>query len=127
MFKKEDIKPGYLARLVCIKDNPVHNKGAAFYATAFTCRGLFGDDGTVLVARFENYLSFPLSRFNRDMWADFYRIDEVWGPTLPHLSFNNSVLTRNLLWRRETAKRMTLEEVEAALGHPVELVTGANK
>lgn len=127
MFKKDDIKPGYLVEIVCTKDNPLHDEGDTFYATAFNCRGPFGVDTIALVARFSNCWSVPLLRFSDALEHEYYRIDRVFGTTLPHLSFANSQAGRVLLWKRETAKRMTLEEVEKALGHPVELVTSANK
>ena len=38
-------------------------------------------------------------------------------------SFYKVNATKNLLWEREKAKKMTLEEIEKALGYPVKVVT----
>lgn len=130
MFKKDDIKPGYLARFTCTKDNPVYDVGETFYATAFTCRDSFNQEKVVLVAKSGDKsasIGIRASELPDTLETGHFRLDAVFGPTLPHMAYRNDTSGRVLLWKRETAKRMTLEEVEKALGHPVELVTDANK
>lgn len=50
------------------------------------------------------------------------QIDEVWGPAYLGYSMSYDTTTRARLWIRNETRRMTLAEVEKALGYPVLIV-----
>jgi hypothetical protein len=65
----------------------------------------------------------PLTAFDSNLvHAGTYRVDEVWGPASPMRLMDNTTEGRERLWERDDTKRMTLEEIEKALGHKVKVV-----
>ena len=58
--------------------------------------------------------------------AEATDIVKVWGRVnsvaASHLANTVDTIRRNLLWERDEAKRMTMKEIEKALGYPVVLV-----
>jgi hypothetical protein len=127
MFKREDIKAGYLLRCTQLKE------GRTFNMTVIPCRR-----NMPLPIFFKNFIQtedgdlaacnpgkdwVPLSGFGSDLiHANTYRIDEVWGHTAPMRLMDNTTEGRERLWQRDDMKRMTLAEIEEALGYKVKIV-----
>lgn len=127
MFKREDIKAGYLLRCTQLKE------GRVFNMTVIPCRRsappLFWfdnqpktEDGDLAACNpGKDWL--PLSGFDSNLThAGTYRIDEIWGATSPMHLMDNNTIGRERLWLRDDTKRMTLEEIVKALGHKVKIV-----
>lgn len=127
MFKREDIKAGYLLRCTQLKE------GRVFNMTVIPCRRtaplLFWfekfqetkDDDLAACNPGKDWV--PLSCFDSQLiHANTYRIDEIWGPAAPMRLMDNNTIGRERLWLRDDTKRMTLEEIEKALGHKVKVV-----
>lgn len=127
MFKREDIKAGYLLRCTQLKE------GRVFNMTVIPCKRSappmfwFGDqtqtkDGDLACCN-PGKDWVPLSCFDSQLiHANTYRIDEVWGCTSPLRLLDNSTEGRERLWLRDDTKRMTMEEIEKALGYKVKVV-----
>lgn len=127
MFKREDIKAGYLLRCTQLKE------GRVFNMTVIPCKCTEPSPfwfGTVSATKEGDLAAcnpgkdwVPLSGFDsRLIHANAYRIDEIWGPASPMRLMDNDTVGRNRLWLRDDTKRMTLEEIEKALGHKVKIV-----
>lgn len=126
MFKREDIKAGYLLRCTQLKE------GRVFNMTVIPCRRTAPPllwfeapetkDGDLACCN-PGKDWVPLSGFGSDLiHANTYRIDEIWGPAAPMRLMDNNTIGRERLWLRDDTKRMTLEEIEKALGHKVKVV-----
>jgi hypothetical protein len=127
MFKREDIKAGYLLRCTQLKE------GRVFNMTVIPCKRsappLFWFDNTIqtkdgdLACCNPGKDWVPLTGFDSHLiHANTYRIDEIWGPAAPMRLMDNTTEGRERLWLRDDTKRMTLEEIEKALGHKVKVV-----
>ena len=127
MFKREDIKAGYLLRCTHLKE------GRQFNMTVIPCRRsappLFWADNHPetkdgdLAACNPGKDWLPLSAFDSNLvHAETFRIDEVWGPAAPMRLMDNNTIGRERLWLRDDTRRMTLEEIEKALGYKVKIV-----
>ena len=127
IFKKDDIKAGYLLK--------VRKKGTdeTFNMTVVP------SSSNVFVGRTEGELAcccpgahwWPLSVFDADLVTANYRVVAIYGRTSPVYLLGNSTQDRRLLWERETVedtepepKKMTVAEIAKILGHPVEIVEG---
>lgn len=127
MFNLSDIKAGYLLRCVHLREDRTFNM------TVIPCRrSMFAPmvlfdviqtkDGDLAGCN-PGKDWVPVSGFDSDLiHANTYRIDEVWGPAAPMRLMDNSTEGRELLWKRDDMKRMTLEEIEKALGYKVKVV-----
>lgn len=125
MFKREDIKAGYLLHCTHLKE------GRQFNMTVIPCRrslpllapeALQTKDGDLACCN-KGMDWLPLTAFDSNLvHANTYRIDEVWGPAAPMRLMDNNTIGRERLWLRDDTKRMTLEEIEKALGHKVKIV-----
>lgn len=127
MFNLSDIKAGYLLRCTQLKE------GRVFNMTVIPCQrslpipfAIFDiirtKDGD-LAACNPGKDWVPLSGFGSDLiHANTYRIDEVWGCAAPMRLMDNTTEGRERLWQRDDTKRMTLEEIEKALGYKVKVV-----
>lgn len=127
MFNLSDIKAGYLLRCTQLKE------GRVFNMTVLPCRGslpvpygffdvITTKDGDLAGCN-PGKDWVPLSGFGSDLiHANTYRIDEVWGPVAPMRLMDNTTEGRERLWQRDDTKRMTLPEIEKALGYKVKVV-----
>lgn len=145
MFKLSDIKPGYLLRL--------HDSAEDFdfFATVLPCCGYkFGTFvGMLLAASIGLPESGDLALCGDDYYTTLgciddelvdtmkrsLRIDAVYGYTVPAQLLANIPDNRELLWEREveeeepekdTVKRMSIDEISAALGYAVEITPPRN-
>ena len=125
MFKREDIKAGYLLCCTNLKT------GLKFNMTVIPCQGIAPLFDPLNLATKDGALACcnkgrdwaPLAGFDSNLvHAKTYRIDEVWGYASPMRLMDNNTEGRERLWQRDDTKRMTLEEIEKALGHPVKIV-----
>ena len=127
MFKREDIKAGYLLRCTHLKE------GRKFNMTVIPCRrsmpavmAFFDTIGTKegdLACCNKGTDWLPLSSFDHNLThAGTYRVDEVWGYAAPMRLMDNTTEGRERLWQRDETKRMTMEEIEKALGYKVKVV-----
>jgi hypothetical protein len=127
MFNLSDIKAGYLLRCTQLKE------GRTFNLTVIPCRrnmplpmfikGFIQTEDGDLAACNPGKDWVPLSGFGSDLiHANTYRIDEVWGHTAPMRLMDNTTEGRERLWQRDDMKRMTLAEIEKALGYKVKVV-----
>ena len=119
-FKKEDIKAGYVIRL---------RNG--------DCRTIFpvGKEGTLIAMDSTGVWSY-LSQWNSDFKytgridefdSECYDIISVYGYVHGTHNYHQMFRTvqidnRPLLWKRTEAKKMTVAEINAALGYEVEIV-----
>lgn len=120
MFKIEDIKAGYL--LVCTN----LREGRSYNMTVIPCHGTVGllnyEEGQLACCA-KGHDWAPLCTFAPDLTCHgVIRIDAVYGRTSPQYLMDASTVGRELLWKRDDTKRMTLEEIEKALGHKVKIV-----
>jgi hypothetical protein len=127
MFKREDIKAGYLLRCTQLKEGRVFNmtvipcKRSAPPMFWFDDRTQTKDGDLACCNPGKDWV--PLSCFDSHLiHANTYRIDEVWGCTSPLRLLDNSTEGRERLWLRDDTKRMTMEEIEKALGYKVKVV-----
>lgn len=111
-FNKADLKVGYVVKT---------RSGALYMVMPVTY-------GMSLVNK-TGRADMPLDVYNEVMLHDAvlkntaYDITEVYGyPVFSASSLDISTENRELLWKREEPKEMTLEEVEKALGYPVKIV-----
>jgi hypothetical protein len=142
IFKKADIKAGYLLRVKEIET------GDEFNMTVVPTRAYEAHPLAVLLfggkSREEGDLAtccpgehwWPLAEFDDDLVAnDEYKVVAVYGCTDSKFLLDNSTEERELLWERETDEapdeevkpepvKMTLAEIAEKLGHPVEIVEG---
>ncbi|MBO5917242.1 MAG: hypothetical protein J6Q14_00540 [Oscillospiraceae bacterium] len=127
MFKLSDIKAGYLLRCTQLKE------GRVFNMTVIPCRrglplplaifdAIQTKDGDLAGCN-PGKDWVPLAGFGSDLiHANTYRIDEVWGHASPMRLMDNTTEGRERLWQRDDTKRMTLTEIEKALGYKVKVV-----
>lgn len=123
-FKKEDIKAGYAIRFRCGEVRVIMPAG---------------EKGTLIAVNFEGYwdylscwddelktrknnLGIPL--VNRTPETDIVEVyGYVHGTDRYKLMFcGDNIQHRPLLWKRNEAKKMTVSEINAALGYEVEIV-----
>ena len=131
MFDKKNLKPGYLVRCTALKDQENLVKGEQFNALVTRARSMYG---VLFHINADDFLGVcnptkwwaPLSGLNPDIltWPGSVQIDEVWGPAYLGYSMSYSTETRKCLWNRYETRRMTLAEVEKALGYAVKIVDG---
>ena len=58
-------------------------------------------------------------------YGKYRDIVKIWGLSeYAHKVFSFTTDTRELLWEREEKKKMTIAEIEAALGYEVEIISG---
>ena len=127
MFKREDIKAGYLLRCTHLKEGRQFNMTVAPCLRSSAPMFWLGDmaatkDGDLACCN-KGMDWLPLSGFDNNLvHANTYRVDEVWGYASPMRLMDNTTEGRERLWQRDETKRMTLEEIETALGHKVKIV-----
>lgn len=131
MFDKKNLKPGYLVRCTALKDQENLVKGEQFNALVTRARSMYGLFFKVTGDEFLGVCNptkwwAPISGLDPDTltWAESVRIDEVWGPAYLGYSMSYDTTTRARLWIRNETRRMTLAEVEKALGYTVKIVDG---
>lgn len=137
LFKLSDIKAGYLLRVTDTeKDTSWHmtimpgvKYTPSFLAAMTGSKGT--EEGGLYASGGGHY--WPLTEFHSDLRVNClpYRIDAVYGYTYAKFMLDNSPEKRELLWEREPdeqeaasteePKKMTLAEIEKALGHKVEI------
>lgn len=125
MFNLSDIKAGYLLRCTQLKE------GRTFNMTVIPCRRSIPLFSMGTINTQEGDLAccnpgkdwVPLAGFDSNLiHANTYRIDEVWGRVSPLRLMDNTTEGRERLWQRDDTKRMTLAEIEKALGYKVKVV-----
>lgn len=142
IFKKEDIKAGYLLKVKDTETGETFNMTVVpttEYEPGFLaelCGAIPYAEGDLAVCcPGEHWWGLP--EFNDDLAYDgacCYQVVAVYGYTVPKYLLDNSTEDRKRLWKREEeqptedtqpeAKKMTLAEIAEALGHPVEVVEG---
>lgn len=123
----DDVKAGCLIRCTVLKDTSGMKAGEQFNATIIPCSGLF-EKGEFKYACMPNGFSarIPGPAFVETNRSEpRFRIDELWGPAHPPHAMKNETAGRKLLW--QLAKKVTLQEVEQALGYKIKLVDGSEK
>ena len=142
IFKKDDIKAGYLLR---VKDTET---GETFNMTVvptcahdpdFLAKMLLGAKARAagdLACCCPGERWWPLYLFDDYLVTENAesQVEAVYGYTAPKFLLDNSTEDRELLWEREEEqatedtqpepKKMTVAEIAKALGHPVEVVEG---
>lgn len=140
IFKKDDIKAGYLLRVKDIENGDEFNMtvvpASAYEPGPLTL--LFGvksrADGALAVCDPGKHW-WPVNEFDDDLVAnDEYKVQAVYGRTDPKFLLGNSTEERELLWERESEApaveintdpvKMTVAEIAKELGYPVEIVEG---
>lgn len=114
IFKKADIKAGYLLR---VKDDD----GDEYNMTVVPCDGLT----SILAVCSPEKSWWPLGSFNDALEYCDSKVVAVYGCTAPKFLLDNSTEDRQLLWKRKTEPepvKMTLAEIAEKLGHPVMIV-----
>lgn len=133
IFKREDIKAGYL---LCIENQ---KDGRKFNMTAIPAKsglpsftGLFvtittgiqpPESGDLVCANHgEDW--YPLSAFDDKLESEngLWRINAVYGYAPTWHAMANTIEGRDLLWRRYLPKLLTPAEIEKALGYPVVII-----
>lgn len=120
MFSKSVIKAGYL--LVC------HDIGNN---TTYNATVNYGSNGE-LAACCPKYVDFfPISLLEDDLTRIGFGVNmcvmEVYGTTSNAHMLDNSTDGRQLLWKRQVPKKMTVEEIEKILGYKIEIVSDNDK
>lgn len=121
----DNVKAGCLIRCTVLKDTSGMKAGEQFNATILPCQSVVGEGVVFLYACAPNGLHtlIPGPAFSCDNRPKSrFQIDELWGPALPNYAMKNETTGRKLLWSR--VKRMTLQEVEQALGYKIKIVDG---
>ena len=139
IFKKTDIKAGYLLRVKNTDD------GHEFNMTVVPAAEYAPDEIAVLFLGVKPRKAGDLAVCNpgKDWWpmnavddnldTEGHTVVAVYGYTDPKFLMDNSTEKRELLWRREIDEepaeeekpepvKMTMAEIEEKLGHPVEVV-----
>ena len=115
IFKRDDIKAGYL---LVVRDK---NGDESNMTVSMDKRGRLGcctpKKYWCPVDEFNDELDYPAGR-------DKLCIIAVYGPTSNAFLLDNSTENRDLLWKRQEVKKMTVAEIAKALGYPVEIVEG---
>lgn len=138
MFKKSDIKAGYLLRIAPAEGDPYNvtvaparasYPFARWFASLMGTNDVFcGDDGELACCGCHDDRTFwlPINLFDDNLEDDEgNKVIAVYGYAYPKNLMNNSTEFRELLWTREEKPEpveMTLEEIAAELGHPVKIV-----
>lgn len=134
MFKKEEIKEGYLLR--CIDNNTKEFFNMTVISVKLNAVGVClssiaagypieTDDTLACVCPGSHY--FPLSRLNEDLVhaRGYYTVQSIYGRTFARFAMDNTTESRELLWIREEPKqpkKMTLDEIKDALGYEIEII-----
>lgn len=88
------------------------------------------DNFSKILVRTNSFLNLEFydKKLNYNSCRDF-DIVKIWGlANHPMCALKlDSAEYRNLLWERVESKKMTLSEIEAALGYPVEIVSGRDR
>jgi hypothetical protein len=142
IFKKEDIKAGYLLK---VKDTETGETFNMTVVPTIECKPSFLAELLGVIPHAEGDLAvccpgenwWGLPDFDDDLVQDgtcCYQVVAVYGYTAPKFLLDNSTEERELLWEREEeqptedtqpeVKKMTVAEIAEALGHPVEIVEG---
>lgn len=127
MFNLSDIKAGYLLRCTHLRE------GRVFNMTVIPCRRSLPMPLAIfdVIETKDGDLAgcnpgkdwVPLAGFDSNLvHACAYRIDEIWGPASPMRLMDNTTEGRERLWQRDDTKRMTVAEIEKALGYKVKVV-----
>lgn len=127
-FKKEDIKAGYVIRLrngSLRHIAPVGKEGTLIAVDAYSNWGYVSNwDSDFDYARGVFEAGYPRQRSIEQKNMD---ITEVYGyvsgtANYPLVIAGPHIETRPLLWKRTAVKKMTVAEINAALGYEVEIV-----
>lgn len=110
MFKKEDIKPGYLLEI---------EKGFEKYLAIVT----YGDEGHLCYSSKHTWA--PISDLSDDLYNSFLKsskVTKVYGYAPNCYAYMLDTYRRPLLWERREPKEMTVADIEKLLGYPVKIV-----
>lgn len=126
IFKKADIKAGYLLRVK--NGDKEFNMTVAptkAYTAPFIAHLILGEvdtaAGDLACCGADHW--WPVKYFNDDLETRTGdQVVAVYGYTTVGSVLDNSTRNRELLWERDAPKRMTLEEIEKALGYQVKVV-----
>ena len=116
-FTKNDLKVGYVVKL---RDGGLE---------MVTMSGICGSNNSMLISIGTSGVWTDISRniddnlCRKDNTRD-YDIVEVYGYSqYAYCALKVSTENRELLWKREEAKKMTVEEIEKELGYKIEIVS----
>lgn len=107
MFKKEDIKPGYLLEIE--KDGIKH-----------LAMVTYGDNECLCYS--SEYVWGPIADLSDDLCNCVKRVMKVYGYAPNCYAYTLNPNVRPLLWERKKPKEMTMKEIEEAIGYPVKIV-----
>lgn len=131
VFKREDIKAGYL---LCVEDR---KDGHKFNMTVIPAKSGNPSIADLVLATVTGVQSpkpgdlacanheenwCPLSYFDNQLVGVGWRVNAVYGYAPVSRAMANTIDGRDLLWRRYLPKPMTRAEIEKALGHKVKIV-----
>lgn len=112
-FTKDDLKVGYVVKLKNSTEPHMvgmNNAGEMGFVDK--------DGGWVRLEHYDEFLADKLPHMGGD-WS----VMEVYGYTkYVYDAYKFTTGNRELLWKREEAKKMTVAEIEKALGYSVEIV-----
>ena len=114
MFKKEDIKPGYLLEI---------EKNDGMKYLAIVTYGNTGGEAQLCYS--SEYAWAPISDLSDDLYNSLLRsskITKVYGYAPNCYAYKIDAYQRPLLWERKEPKEMTVAEIEKLLGYPVKIV-----
>lgn len=120
-FTKDDLKVGYAVR---VRSGDLY----MFMPTGYSERTLVGERGFLGVDKYYNtdlshVLTSPSTGLAEPSWTEF-DIMEIYGLCdWPAESLRLDTAHRKLLWKREEARKMTVEEIEKELGYKIEIVS----
>jgi hypothetical protein len=107
-FTKDDLKPGMWAK----------TRNANLYFVTYE----YGENRLIFTSinKWDKISNYSFELLNNDTNA--LDIVEVFKPLISQYPLDAANLV--LIWKREEPKKMTVAEIEAALGYPVEIVSG---
>lgn len=133
IFKREDIKAGYL---LCVENQETNTKfngtvipvksavrcsfGGLVLSAAGTPSVAPGD--LAIVSRDEVWAPLHLFNDRLEYTGGTWRVNAVYGYAPIHKALGNTIDGRDLLWRRYLPKPMTCKDIETALGYKVKIV-----
>lgn len=113
IFTIDDIKPGYLV-VTRNGDEFIVTEGE--YSPGKTSLIMVDETGWYIVLN-DNYINTHLSICSEYAIEKIYGLSSVFGDALKF-----SIKNRRLLWENPKVKKMTKEDIEKALGYPIEIV-----